>query len=970
LRFSVFRSAPKIMNKARHNLGVILLLLVVSFITSIASAVETTARERFLLDFGWKFHLGNDWGTGHSLAKAGTGMGPASTVYSDASWRTVNLPHDWAIELPFDPKADCSHGFRALGGAFPQNSISWYRRTFELAQTEPGRRLWLEFDGVFRDCTVFVNGWYVGRHESGYSGFRYDITDVANREGKNIVAVRVDATEPEGWFYEGAGLYRHVWLVTTAPLAIAPDGVFVHSVFKNNVPTGPAEIALQTELSNALSTPADAAVTWEVFSPEGKSVAIAHQPVRVGGAGSETVTQKTKVDAPELWSPEAPKLYKLVTTVAVGTKAVDRVETLFGIRTVAFDVAKGFLLNGQPYIIKGTCNHQDHAGVGSALPDRLQYFRIARLKEMGDNGYRTSHNPPTPELLEACDRLGMLVMDENRLLGSDAANIDRLTRLVRRDRNHPSVVIWSIANEEFSTAGTPAGKRVAETMQAAIRKLDTTRPLTYAAPVGNEFPGINEVIEVRGWNYHIGQSDDDYHAAHPKQPNVGTEQGSTVCTRGIYANDPVRGYMSAYDENAPDWANTAHAWWSFYHARPWLSGGFVWTGFDYRGEPTPYVWPCISSHFGILDTCGFPKDNFWYYRSWWQDKPVLHLLPHWNWAGREGEEIDVRALSNCDEVELFLNGQSLGRQSLPRDAELKWKVKYAPGALSATGYKDGRVIAEAKVETTGAPAKVQLTPDRAAIEANGEDLSIITVAVTDEQSRLVPVAGNSIRFELNGPGRILGVGNGDPSCHEPDTFVPAAASRAVPIGDWRFKKVTDPDAVGLPEMTVDFSDADWPAIDVNSESGPLGLRERAIFRTHLNVSEVDLSAAVVELWFGKIDGGGSVFVNGQKIGSTGDARSASIYDVKALLHPGENVIAVTISNYGTAAGINKGVALHLQEKPVPVSWSRSVFNGLAQIIVQSSKEPGTLKLTAQADGLKPVTISIQSEPAKSRLALP
>ena len=942
----------------------------VGYASFAAPAAESVTRERLLMDFGWKFHLGNDWGIGHNLSKAGTGFGPASTVFSDASWRQVNLPHDWAIEMPFEQKADGSHGFRAVGSAFPENSVSWYRRAFDLPKADANKRIWLEFDGVFRDSTVFVNGWQVGRHESGYSGFRYDITDLVNCGGNNIVAVRVDATQAEGWFYEGAGIYRHVWLVKTAPVAVAPDGIFVYSQFRNNVPTGSADLNLQVELLNSQPVAADAVVLCSVLAPDGKLLAQVRQPTRIGGSTTAMVSQVVKVDAPELWSPETPKLYKLVTTVAVGAKNVDRIETNFGIRTVGFDVDKGFLLNGQPYVIKGTCNHQDHAGVGAALPDRLQYFRIARLKEMGSNGYRTSHNPPTPELLEACDRLGMIVMDENRLLGSDAGNLDRLERLIKRDRNHPSVVIWSIANEEFGTAGTPAGKRVAATMQDVIRKLDTTRPLTYAAPVGNEFPGINEVIEVRGWNYHIGPADDEYHTAHPKQPNVGTEQGSTVSTRGIYENDKVRGYVSAYDLNAPEWANTAQAWWSFYSVRPWLSGGFVWTGFDYRGEPTPYDWPCINSHFGILDTCGFPKDNFYYYRSWWQAAPVLHLLPHWNWAGREGQEIEVRALSNCDEVELFLNGQSLGKQAMARDSQLSWKVKYAPGVLSAKGFKAGQLAAEEKVETTGAPAAVQLVPDRPAIDANGEDLSIITVAVADEQGRVVPVAVNLIKFELEGPGRIIGVGNGDPSCHEPDTFVSVAISRSVPINNWRIKKAIDPYAATVPEAAEVFDDAGWDSVDVNVESGPLGSRERAIFRGHLTVDDAMLAAPVVELWFGKIDGGGSVFVNGKKLGITGDSRAASIYDVKALLHVGENTIAVTMANYGSTAGLNKGVCLRLQDKPTPVAWSRSVFNGLAQIIVQATKDAGVIKLTAQAEGLKPVTVSIQAKKAAARPALP
>jgi beta-galactosidase len=933
-------------------------------------ATPSASRERLLMDFGWKFHLGNDWGIGHNLAKSGQGYGPASMDYSDASWRQVQLPHDWAIELPFDAKADGSHGFKALGSAFPQNSVSWYRRTFDLAKADANRRLWLEFDGVFRDCTVFVNGWFVGHHESGYTGFRYDITDVVNFGERNLVAVRVDATQSEGWFYEGAGLYRHVWLVKTAPVAIAPDGIFVTSSFANNTPTGPAKVQVQTELRNAQSTPASVVVAWEILAPDGKVRARGRKPARVSGAATTTLPYEGTVDRPELWSPESPKLYKLVTTVVEGGKAIDRMETSFGIRTVAFDAQKGFLLNGHPTVIKGTCNHQDHAGVGAAMPDRLQDFRIARLKAMGSNAYRTSHNPPTPELLEACDRLGMLVMDENRLLGSDAANTDQLESLIRRDRNHPSVFIWSIANEEWSTQGTPAGKRVAAAMQATIRRLDPTRPLTYAAPVDNEFTGINEVIEVRGWNYHIGPAVDDYHKAHPQQPNVGTEQGSTVGTRGIYANDPVRGYVSAYDDNAPEWANSAQAWWTFYDARPWLSGGFVWTGFDYRGEPTPYDWPCINSHFGILDTCGFPKDNFWYYRSWWQGKPVLHLLPHWNWPGKEGQTIEVRALSNCDEVELFLNGQSLGKQAMQRDSQLKWKVKYAPGVLSAKGRKAGKVVAEERVETTGAASAVHLQPDRPEIDANGEDVSIITVAVVDEQGRVVPVANHPISFELEGPGRILGVGNGNPSSHEPDTLVPSASSRSLPINGWRYKKGINPYDASIPEVAERFDDSGWQTADVNLERGPLGLHDKGIFRTRFNVSAKDLAMPAVELWFGKIEGGVAVFLNGQKIGGAGDSRAASVYDVKKVLRAGENVIAVTLANYGATAGLNKGVALRLQNNPAPVAWSRSVFAGLAQIIVQSSRKAGTLKLTARAKGLSSTSIAIATRAVAVRAALP
>ena len=937
----------------------------------LCAATAAPTRERLLMDFGWKFHLGDDWGIGYSLAKAGEGFGPASPDYSDASWRSVDLPHDWAIELPFDPKADGSHGFRAVGDGFPANSVGWYRRSFELPASDEGRRLLLEFDGVYRDCTVFVNGWFVGHHESGYSGFRYDITDVANLGGKNILTVKVDASQFEGWFYEGAGIYRHVWLVKTSPLAVAPDGVFVFSRFKDNVPEGDAELHLRARLRNTEGAASGATVGWEVIAPDGSTVASSARTLEVEGRSELDVEKVVSIPSPRLWSPETPELYRLVTTVTRGDHPLDRVETPFGIRTVGFDADRGYLLNGKPYPLKGTSNHQDSAGVGSALPDALQYFRIARLKEMGCNAYRTTHNPPTPELLDACDRLGMIVMDENRQLGSDAQHLALLDEQVRRDRNHPSVGIWSIGNEEFEVEARPDGGRVASAMQDYIRQLDTTRPITCNADLGDVYTGIDGAVEVRGWSYHIGAPMDAYHKEHPLQPNVGSEQGSTVGTRGIYADDKERGYVSAYDDFAPSWAQTAEQWVSFFGTRPWLSGGFVWTGFDYRGEPTPYGWPCINSHFGIMDTCGFPKDNYWYYQSWWTDRPVLHLMPHWNWQGREGQDIDVRALTNCDEVELFLNGKSLGRQSLKPFSTLRWMVPYAPGALTAKGYKGGSLVAEAKVETTGAPASVVLKPDRETIDANGADVAVFTVSIVDGSGRVVPLAGNKVSFALEGPGHILGVGNGDPSCHEPDKMVAMSASRSQPIGAWRLGKVKDPYPANLPEEAVSFDDSAWGKVDVSGDSGSLGLREMAVYRCRFSVDAKDLESPVAELQFNRLAGGVAVYVNGVKVGGSTDPKVSSVYDVKSLLHPGENVVAVPAANYGPGPyGICRGVSLRFQDLPGPIEWSRSAFNGLAQVIVQSARDAGTLKLTARSDGLRPASFDLTSRPVAPLATVP
>jgi beta-galactosidase len=930
------------------------------FAANLAVAQTDSPREKLLLDFGWKFHLGDDWPDALRLDKAGASAGPVTESFSDVGWRTVNLPHDWAVELPFDASADGSHGFHPIGPGFPQNSVAWYRRTFDLPAGDSGKRLWLEFDGVFRDCTVFVNGWSVGHHEGGYNSFRYDITDLANYGGRNVIAVRVDASKFEGWFYEGAGIYRHVWLEKTSPLAIAPDGIFVFSQFKNNVPSDRAKILVETRLLNTLANAAPVTVKCEITSPGGKTVAKFKETGIVNASAQGDVNLEAKISSPLLWSPESPNLYHLVTTVEANGKTVDRNETEFGIRTVAFDANKGFLLNGRPYELKGTCNHQDHAGVGAALPDALQSFRVKALKAMGCNAIRTSHNPPTPELLEACDRLGLIVMDENRLLGSDAQNLGRWQNQILRDRNHPSVCIWSIANEEFNVQDTPSGIRVATTMQNFVERLDPTRPVTYAAPVGDDYTGnINSVIQVRGWNYHTGGDMEDYHREHPAQPEVGTEQGSSVSTRGIYTNDAVRGYVSAYDDNAQQWSSTAEYWWSYFAERPWLSGGFVWTGFDYRGEPTPYGWPCINSHFGVMDTCGFPKDNFYYYQSVWLDKPMVHLLPHWNWPGREGQPINVWCYSNCKQVELFLNGQSLGKQAMPKNSHLEWNVTYAPGTLSAKGYDDtGAVIAETEVATTGEPSSVHLVSDRSTLNADGEDVSVITVSVTDSQGRVVPVASNKINFELSGPGRIIGVGNGDPSCHEPDQFITVAPVHTQPVDGWCWQKISDAYAANLPEEAETFDDAGWQKVDVRASTGPLDPHENAAFRTHVDLTAADLTASAIGLDFNRIDNDAMVYVNGHKVGETRDWQTPASFDVKSALHPGDNIIAVAIANWGGPGGITKGVNLQFEGKAPPADWQRSVFNGLAQIIVQSTQQPGEIKLTAHADGLTPQTLPL------------
>jgi beta-galactosidase len=993
-------------------------------VTAITAFAAPPPRERLLLDFDWKFRLGDDWGTGEKLDKAGDSVGPAKADFNDVAWRAVKLPHDWAVELSFDQTADGAHGFKPIGPGFGTNNIGWYRRTFALSAADAGKRVWLEFDGVARDCRVFVNGYRLARHESGFSSFRCDITDVANFDGKNTLVVRVDASQFEGWFYEGAGIYRHVWLLKTAPLAIAPDGTFVFSRFNNNgrssgresapsesgegvradarrllqdseLPQGAAEIHVQTRLSNSQNKPVSATVKCRVIDAAGKEVAATQRAVKLDTWGDDEFSQTTQLASPKLWSPESPTLYTLETTVESDGLVVDFTKTAFGVRTFAFDANQGFLLNGKPYVIKGTCNHQDHAGVGVAVPDALQYFRVAKLKEMGANAFRTSHNPPTPKLLEACDRLGMLVMDESRLLGSDAQNLKLLEEFIRRDRNHASVFVWSIANEEVVQRDESAA-RIASTMQRLVHRLDPTRQCTAAMNSWSSeaADGISTVIDVQGFNYINNGEPDAFHQNNPKTPIIGTEEASAFSTRGIYEN--TKTYRSAYDDHKPSYGATAEEWWKYFSARPWLSGSFIWTGFDYRGEPSPFGWPNISSHFGALDTCGFPKDSFYYYQSWWSDKTVLHLLPHWNWPGQAGQELDVRCFSNCDEVELFFNGKSLGKQSMPRNSYLRWKVKYAPGTLAAKGYKGGRVIVEEKVETTGEPAAIKLLADLAGrehrwgerprepnrpdgkrlartlappveISADGEDLSVLTVAVTDAQGRIVPTATNLVTLALSGPGEIIGVGNGDPICHEPDVIARNPSSHSVMVDDWRMKLTTN---LNHRAEIAAPSGGDWSKVDIRSSHGPLQSGESAVFQARLNVSAADLVADVALLQFGMIDDDGWIYVNGELMGESHDWRASPAFDIRKALRSGENTIHVVVKNSDSAGGLSKGATLEFLTDPDALGWQRSVFNGLAQVIVQAGKETGEITLRVQSPGLKDGSIVINATRSPARPAAP
>lgn len=745
--------------------------------TAISLSAQSV-RERILLDDGWLFAFGNasspekDFGCGteyfNYLTKAASihNEGPYSPKFNPekwgVDWKTVNLPHDWVVDLPYAKEASHSHGYKTVGYKYPGTSVGWYRKTFTVPQEDLGKHLYLQFDGIFRDARVWINGFYLGHEPSGYATQVYDIAEYLNYGEENLITVRADATLEEGWFYEGAGIYRHVWLNKTAPLHVKPFGTFVHSTLA--APFDKATLTIETTVENSGLQTEDYRLCHILRDADGKEVA------RCETAGKPVLPKDRRLtigemalDKPRLWSVDAPYLYTLLTEVYQHGRLVDTYTTTTGIRDIRFDADKGFFLNGRPLKLKGVNMHQDHPGVGAGIPDALQVYRLKELKKFGCNAYRSSHNPMTPEMLDACDSLGILVIEENRLTGVNEEHVRLLKRMIDRDRNHPCIILWSVGNEEWGIEWKESGTRIAATMREYCHRFDPTRPMTVASSSG---PAILIPADVAGYNYILQNPVEQHRKDYPGRRALGSEETTGCGTRGIYFDDRDKGRMAAHNRkpNGPDsLLNCIGRGWKFYDERPYLAGLFYWTGFDYRGEPNPMKFPATGSQFGILDYCGFPKDEAWYLKSWWTDEPVLHILPHWNLQGHEGDSIDIWVYSNCDEVELTVNGKRLGRKPMPKNGHLSWKAVYRPGAVKAVGYKDGKKLLARTVETTGAPARISLATDRSAIRADNRDVAVCNIELQDKKKRFVPTACNDLMITVSGPVRILGVGNGDPA---------------------------------------------------------------------------------------------------------------------------------------------------------------------------------------------------------------
>ncbi len=742
-------------------------------------AQNTGDRQRTAFNDNWRFYLGDE---------------PAAINpgFDDSQWRQLTLPHDWSIEGEFSDRNPATPG----GGALP-GGMGWYRKTFHLPLADAVNLFYIEFDGVYRNSEVWINGHYLGKRPYGYSSFRYELTQYLHfGEVANELAVKVDnSQQPNSRWYSGSGIYRNVWLVKTGKIAVDHWGTFVTTP-KIDQKGAVTEIAVT--IRNHSEDNAVISVKSEILGPENQLIATAVIPKAKLESGTNVIRQKLFVKNPSLWSDEKPVMYRMITTLFTKSGVLDEYETPFGIRSFTFDSEKGFLLNGKQVKIKGVCNHHDLGCLGAAVNTRAIERQLELLKAMGCNGIRTSHNPPAPELLDLCDRMGFIVMDEafdmwkkektpyDYSKDFDEWHKSDLQDLVLRDRNHPCVFIWSIGNEILEQWDS-TGLTIAKELAGIVRELDVTRPITSACNDPGPHNNIikSGALDLVGYNYHHGTYA-DFPKTFPGLKFIGSETTSALATRGFYdmPADSVRRWplrwdkvftegnpdfsCSSYDNCSAPWGSTHEETWKIIKKHEYLSGLYIWTGFDYIGEPTPYPWPARSSYFGIIDICGFPKDSYYMYQSEWTDKPVLHILPDWNIDKnlknlKPGQLVDVWAYSNCEEVELFLNGRSLGTKTKTGDElHFSWKVPYEPGTLRATGRTDGNEILTEEVKTAGLPAKIILTADRQTIQAGGQDLSFITVQVTDKDNNPVPYANNLIYFTLEGNAMIAGTDNGNP----------------------------------------------------------------------------------------------------------------------------------------------------------------------------------------------------------------
>ena len=744
---------------------------------------QSQSRQRLLMDFGWKFMPG-DQVEAHRFD------------FDDGDWRTLDLPHDWSIEGAYDEKAPTG----GSGGYLP-TGIGWYRKTFTVPEAGRGKIIWIEFDGVYMNSDVWINGHHLGNYPNGYNSFYYELAPYLTN-GRNVIAVKVDnSLQPNTRWYSGSGIYRHVWLVMVNPVHITHWGTCVTTPAVNEKE---AKVRIQTTLKNDSKKPKTCQLRTTIVDHENQETVSDNLKIEIQAGAETSLIQEMVVPGPVLWSVDSPSLYQAEQSVLEGNKTVDAYTTSFGIRTIEYDVNKGFFLNRKHVKMNGVCLHHDGGCVGAAVPEKVWERRLLILKEMGCNAIRTAHNLPAPEFLDLCDRLGFLVMDEcfdEWRIGKREHAYHKyfnqwwkhdLLGMIHRDRNHPSVILWSAGNE-ISEQKSSDGHIVLKEMIEMFHREDPTRPLTLgcdniAADNGSTTPEFLETLDIVGYNYvdrwherrELFYSIDRHE--HPGWKMIGTESIS---------NGGIRGYYSLGDDSGMIGPNyhfhmiRAEQLWKYVSVHDFVIGDFMWTGIDYLGESR---WPGKNASSGVLDLCGFPKDGYYFYQSQWTDTPMIHLFPHWNWKGREGQYIPVLCYTNCDAVELFLNGKSMGekRMEFPRqgtsggwnryekpqvypttaDLHLAWDVPYEPGMIKAIGKKEGKIVCTQEIVTTGSPYQIRLSTDRNSIHADAMDVAHIKFEIADAEGRLVPGAENLVKFTVEGNGSMIGVDNGNPFDHD------------------------------------------------------------------------------------------------------------------------------------------------------------------------------------------------------------
>ncbi len=897
----------------------------------------------------WKFMFEQNVPEFHNFGfpKFSGASGAPARNYPDNNWDRVTLPHDWAVALPKDLRAENLHGSRAVTWRKSNNlekkteleevyHIGWYRKEFIYDEGWNDKRIFLEFEGIYRDAILWVNGVYIDRHTSGYTGWIVDITDFL-LEGINSVAVRVDSDQPEGWFYQGAGIYRDVYFHIAEPVYIKPYHTAVVAEISGNV-CAKAVIVNDTDLDVRQN------VRWEILDKNGTVCASAETELFVPSYAETEISAEMMVENPLLWDLDHPNLYTLQIL------AQDTATEVFGFRSIVFDANEGVFLNGKPIKIRGACVHQDFGGVGVALSENLHYYKVQKLKEMGVNAYRTSHYAPSPALLRACDALGMLVMDENRMMSSAPEAMRQLEFLIRRDRNHPCVFVWSIGNEEVFLQSEVWSKTVIDKMTRAIKKLDNTRMVTYASNNSDKYSSrADTAIEVRGINYFgnwHGDGDwswiETYHKAHPNQPIIGTEDTGFLSSRGGTQNDLVAGKFDYTGYVVCSWGSTPRRWVTFCETHPFICGSFMWTGFDYRGEPWPLTRSQFSSQFGVMDLCGMEKPLFYYFRSWWTKEPVLKIAPHWNY--KTGDVARITVYTNCEKVTLFVNGTAIGTKPVETYGMAVWDVPYEPGVISAEGEKDGKRYRD-EIHTAGKTEKISAS---VVLKGETEDsISIVELKGIDADGRMNPLATEKAEISLPS-GTIIGVGNGDASDESYEQKPVKKETKYILTFETEGNVFAIPGVIknepNYQRQYTEYHPTSREPDDVRIVAFTAGIQPEA--KTYTYTTRVSCTETYQYIEFERFGGEAQIFLDGEQISEThakyiGNRVNNRPYRFYHDISEGEHELKVVVTTKNDYMhGISGYVKL---EKIVDEPWHVRLHYGKARVFVKS-KEPEKLSV--------------------------